>query len=92
MKVLNFGLMFILALLVVAQAFDMLYHPDVSRLLVAQHQMEMRQLAAAQRLERQARSSTTRRGGFAYLLDDWMHRLQPPRHLPRHPLSGGVRV
>jgi hypothetical protein len=92
MKMLKFGLVFAFALLAVGQAFDMLYHPDISRQLVTQHQMEMRELAAARRLERQARSSTTRRGNLAHLFDDWMHWLHPPRQLPRHPLSGGVRA
>jgi|SRR5450756_1876904 hypothetical protein len=91
MKMLKFGLVFAFALLAVGQAFDMLYHPDISRQLVTQHQMEMRELAAARRLERQARSSTTRRGNLAHRAS---HRALSERrwkgHCPVHTMSARV--
>jgi hypothetical protein len=92
MKVLKIGLVIAFSLLVASTVLNLLYDPDINSALVAQHQMEMRQSAALQQLERQARSSTTRREGLAHRFDDWMHSLRSPRQLHRHSLSGGVKA
>lgn len=92
MKVLKIGIAFAFSTLVAGGVLNLLYHPDINHELVAQHQTEMQQFAAARQRERQARSSPTRPEGLAHRFDNWLHSLQLPRHVHRHSLSGGVKA
>ena len=98
MKMFKIGFGFVFSLLAAGAVFNLLYHPEIGRVLVAQRQEEMRQFADARRLERRARSSTTQREALAQRMDTWMHSLHSlhslhsPLHLHRHSLSGGVKA
>lgn len=90
MKVLKTGFVFVFSLLIASTVLNLLYHPDINKVLVAQHQAELQQFAAVRRLERQTGSSTARRESLAHRFDHWRHLLRPLRHSHRHSLSGGA--